>query len=165
MTAWWQVQDKDPWSTPTRTPRLTRHITATEYEDSTVGYFSPHMLIITYMLSMVIKMGGSGSNGVINIHMLSTFSTESLYQAFKWSTACSSTWDGYWAHKAEYILYIPRKFWHSWLANTNTITWTVTTVLCKETKVTNTSLRLPSLEQWLFTKHRLPLWLQHTPHT
>ena len=77
------------------TPRLTRYIIATQYNDSAVSYFSPHMLIITYILSMVIKMGGPGGNGVINIHALSTFGTESFYQTFKGSTVCSSTWDGY----------------------------------------------------------------------
>jgi len=83
VKAWWQVQDEDLWSKPTKTSRLTRHITATEYKDSTVGCFSPHMLIITYTLSMVIKMGGPSGNGVINIHALSTSSTQSFYQAFK----------------------------------------------------------------------------------
>ena len=81
-------------------PRLTRHIIATEYNDSTVGYFSSHMLIITYTLSTVIKMGGPSGNGVIYIHALSTFGTES---AFKGSSACSSNRDGYRVHKAEYM--------------------------------------------------------------
>lgn len=83
MKAWWQVQDEDLWSKPTKTSRLTRHIIATEYNDSTVGYFSPHMLIITYMLNMVIKMGGPSGNGVINIKALSTFGSQPFYQAFK----------------------------------------------------------------------------------
>jgi len=66
VKARWQVQDENLWSKPTKTSRLTRHITATEYNDSTFGYYSPHMLIITYMLSMAIKMEGPSGNGVIN---------------------------------------------------------------------------------------------------
>jgi hypothetical protein len=75
VKAWWQVQDKDLWSKSRMTPRLTRHVIATEHNDSSVGYFSPHTVIITYTLSTVIKTGGPSGNGVINIHALSTFGT------------------------------------------------------------------------------------------